>query len=102
MILFPQIKRFRVSTFESTVFRDCILAKADFQNADLRGVRFERCDLTGAQFSQAQMAGARFTDCALLGVNGVTSFAGATVSSRDAQELLHALAGALGITVEED
>ncbi|MEV1174675.1 pentapeptide repeat-containing protein [Nonomuraea sp. NPDC049784] len=37
---------FRFSTFKNTVFRDCTMPEANFQNADLRGVRFERCDLS--------------------------------------------------------
>ncbi|MET8158210.1 pentapeptide repeat-containing protein [Sphaerisporangium sp. NPDC005289] len=92
---------FRFSTFKNTVFRDCTMLEANFQNADLTGTRFERCDLSGAQFSGARMAGARFADCVLLGIGGVTSLAGVTVRSRDAQGLLHSLAGALGITIED-
>jgi uncharacterized protein YjbI with pentapeptide repeats len=30
-------------------FERCNLARADFQNADLTGVRFTDCDLAGAQ-----------------------------------------------------
>lgn len=92
---------FRFSTFKNVVFRDCNLREANFQNADLRGVRFERCDLSGAQFSQAQLDGAHFSDCELLGIGGVTSLRGAIVNSRDAQGLVFALAGALGILIEE-
>ncbi|MER6575879.1 pentapeptide repeat-containing protein [Nonomuraea sp. NPDC001023] len=92
---------FRFSTFKNTVFRDCIVPEANFQNADLRGVRFERCDLSMAQFFQAQMDGAHFSDCVLLGIGGVTSLKGATVKSRDAHGLVFALAGALGILIEE-
>ncbi|MFE0152399.1 pentapeptide repeat-containing protein [Nonomuraea sp. NPDC059007] len=92
---------FRFSTFKNTVFRDCVMPEANFQNADLRGVRFERCDLSGAQFSQAQMDGTHFSDCVLLGIGGVTSFKGAIIKSRDAQGLVFALAGAMGITIEE-
>ncbi|MER6582816.1 pentapeptide repeat-containing protein [Nonomuraea sp. NPDC001023] len=92
---------FRFSTFKNTVFRDCIMPEANFQNADLRGVRFERCDLSGAQFSQAQMDGAHLSDCVLLGIGGVTSLKGTTVKSRDAQGLVRALAGALGILIQE-
>ena len=36
------------------------MQQADFQGADLRGIRFERCDLSGAQFSNAAMEGVRF------------------------------------------
>lgn len=92
---------FRFSTFKNTVFRDCNLLEVNFQNADLRGVRFEHCDLTGAQFSNAQMEGTRFADCTLLGINGVTSLKGSVIRSRDAQGLVHALASAMGITIEE-
>lgn len=92
---------FRFSTFKNAVFRDCVMREANFQNADLRGVRFERCDLSGAQFSQAQMDGAHFSDCVLLGIGGVTSLKGAIVAGRDAQGLALALAGALGIIIEE-
>ncbi|HUR04820.1 MAG TPA: pentapeptide repeat-containing protein [Nonomuraea sp.] len=92
---------FRFSTFKNTVFRDCIMAEVNFQNADLRGVRFERCDLSRAQFSQAQMDGTHFSDCELLGIGGVTSLKGAIIKSADAQGLLFALAGAMGILIAE-
>ncbi|MDP9866404.1 MULTISPECIES: pentapeptide repeat-containing protein [Streptosporangium] len=92
---------FRFSTFKNTVFRDCTMLEANFQNADLRGVRFERCDLTGAQFSNAQMDGTRFADCVLLGIGGVAGLRGSIVKSRDAQGLVYALAGAMGITIED-
>jgi uncharacterized protein YjbI with pentapeptide repeats len=92
---------FRFSTFKNVVFSDCKLVQADFHEADLRGVRFERCDLTGAQFSNAQMEGARLSDCTLDGVGGVTSFKGVIVTSRDALGLAYALAGALGIRIED-
>ncbi|MEV0616615.1 pentapeptide repeat-containing protein [Nonomuraea sp. NPDC050404] len=96
-----ELAGFRFSTFKNTVFRDCIMAEVNFQNADLRGVRFERCDLTRAQFSQARLEGAHFSDCVLLGIGGVTSLHGSTIKSADAQSLLSALAGAMGITIEE-
>ncbi|MFF4415423.1 pentapeptide repeat-containing protein [Streptosporangium sp. NPDC001559] len=92
---------FRFSTFKSVVFRDCAMPEATFQNADLRGARFERCDLTRAQFSNAQMEGTRFADCDLSGIAGVTSLRGAIIKSQDARGLVHALASAMGITVEE-
>jgi uncharacterized protein YjbI with pentapeptide repeats len=93
---------FRFSTFKNVVFSDCKLMQADFQEADLRGARFERCDLTAAQFSKAQMEGTRFADCTLDGVNGVTSLRGSIITSRDALALAYSLAGALGITIEDD
>ncbi|WP_250564034.1 hypothetical protein [Sphaerisporangium fuscum] len=37
----------------------------------------------------------------LLGIGGVTSLRGATLSSRDAQSLVHTLASAMGVTIEE-
>ena len=93
---------FRFATLKNVVFSDCKLARADFQEADLRGARFESCDLTGAQLSKAQMEGTRFADCSLAGINGVTSLRGAIVKSRDALALTYSLAGALGITIEDD
>ena len=47
------------------------------------------------------MDGARLTDCALSGIGGVTSFAGATISTGDLIALSHTLAAALNITVSE-
>lgn len=93
---------FRFSTLKGVVFTGCKLTQADFHEADLRGARFDSCDLTGAQFSKAQMEGTRFADCNLTGLNGVTSLKGATVQSRDALALTYAVAGALGITIEDD
>jgi uncharacterized protein YjbI with pentapeptide repeats len=93
---------FRFSVFKRVVFADCKLRHADFQEADLRGARFERCDLTAAQFSKAQMEGTRFAHCTLAGLNGVTSLRGAIVTSEDALGLAYSLAGALGITIEDE
>ena len=92
---------FRFSTFKNVVFSDCKLVQADFHEADLRGVRFERCDLTGAQFQNAQLEGARLSACTLDGIGGVTSLKGAIVTSGDALGLAYALAGALGIRIED-
>jgi uncharacterized protein YjbI with pentapeptide repeats len=91
---------FRFSDFHNVVFEDCNLTRADFGNADVSGVQFINCDLTGAQFFQAKMEGARFSNCILAGVSGVTSFAGAIVSSEDLVELSYSLAAALGIRIE--
>jgi uncharacterized protein YjbI with pentapeptide repeats len=90
---------FRFSRFRRTVFRKCNLRGADFQNADLTGTSFEGCDLRNAKFSNAKMAKTRFADCDLLGISGVTSFAGAIIDSDDLQSLAFSLAGALGITI---
>ena len=68
----------------------------------LRGARFEGCDLTGAQFSGARMTGTRLARCELTGISGVTSMRGAIVTSADAVALAFILAGALGITIEDD
>ncbi|GAA4581618.1 pentapeptide repeat-containing protein [Planotetraspora phitsanulokensis] len=92
---------FRFSAFRTVVFRECTLTEANFQDADLRGARFERCDLTGAQFSNAKMEGTRFADCTLAGIAGVTSLRGAVIRSQDAWGLVHSLAGAMGITIED-
>jgi uncharacterized protein YjbI with pentapeptide repeats len=93
---------FRFATLKNVVFSDCKLVRADFQETDLRSTRFESCDLTGAQFSKAQMEGTRFSNCTLAGINGVTSLKGAIVKNRDALALTYSLAGALGITIEDD
>ncbi|MEV4103065.1 hypothetical protein AB0J42_22650 [Nonomuraea sp. NPDC049649] len=58
--------------------------------------RRHRCGLP-----QAQLDGAYFSDCVLLGIGGVASLRGAIVSSRNVQGLGFALAGALGILIEE-
>ncbi|MET7426268.1 pentapeptide repeat-containing protein [Dactylosporangium sp. NPDC005555] len=92
---------FRATTFGAVVFEDCNLSGADFTGADLSGVTFARCDLTGAQFSAATMAGARLTDCDLSGIGGVTSLAGATVSTADLITLSRALAAALDIRLSD-
>ncbi|MFI0421341.1 pentapeptide repeat-containing protein [Spongiactinospora sp. 9N601] len=96
-----ELAGFRFSTFKHVVFRDCALVEADFQDAELANVRFEGCDLSGAEFSNARMNQTKFSDCVLLGVRGVGSFRGATIGGRDAQGLVYALAGAMGITIED-
>jgi uncharacterized protein YjbI with pentapeptide repeats len=96
------LSRFRMSRFRNVVFRDCNLTEADFQGAEFTGCRFEDCRMQGVQFSQAKMLGTTvFSGCDLWGIGGVESLRGATVKSADAQSLLHTLASALGITVEE-
>jgi len=96
------LSSFRASTFDNVVFTSCRMEQADFGDADLRGARFEGCDLTGGQFSGARMTGTRFTGCDLTGIAGVTSMRGAFITSTDAVALAYILAGALGITVEDD
>jgi uncharacterized protein YjbI with pentapeptide repeats len=96
------LSSFRSTKFDDVVFTDCRMEQADFTEADLRGVRFEGCDLTGAQFTGAQMTGARLSRCDLTGIGGVTSMRGAIVTSSDAVALAFILAGALGITIEDD
>jgi uncharacterized protein YjbI with pentapeptide repeats len=92
---------FRATKFNAVQFEDCNLAGADFTGADLTGAAFTRCDLTGAQFSAATMEGARLADCTLAGIGGVTSFAGATISTTDLITLSHALAAALNIKISD-
>lgn len=95
------LSSFRASKFEDVLFTDCRMEQADFADADLRGARFDGCDLSGAQFSGARMAGTRITRCNLTGVSGVTSMRGAIITSADAVALAFILAGALGITIED-
>jgi len=78
------------------------MEQADFADADLRGARFVGCTLSGAQFSGARMTGTRFARCEMTGINGVTSMRGAIVTTTDAVALAAILAGALGITIEDD
>ncbi|MBO2454198.1 pentapeptide repeat-containing protein [Actinomadura barringtoniae] len=92
---------FRFTHLKDVVFRDCNLAESNFQQAELQNVRFERCKLVATQFSNVSMNAVRFAGCDLNGVRGITSFDGAIVSSADAMSLLHALASALGITIED-
>jgi uncharacterized protein YjbI with pentapeptide repeats len=96
------LSSFRSSKLDDIVFTDCRMEQADFTEADLRGGRFEGCDLTGAQFTGAQMNGARLSRCELTGIGGVTSMRGAIVTSSDAVALAFILAGALGITIDDD
>jgi len=93
---------FRASKFDDVVFTDCRMEQADFADADLRGARFAGCSLTSAQFSGARMTGTRFARCELTGISGVTSMRGAIITSPDAVALAAILAGALGITIEDD
>ncbi|GLY80096.1 pentapeptide repeat-containing protein [Actinoallomurus iriomotensis] len=96
------LARFRMSRFRHVVFRDCNLTEVDFQNAEFTGCRFEDCRMEGVRFSQAVMTGgAVFSGCDLWGLSGVESLRGATVQAADAQGLVHTLAAALGITIEE-
>jgi len=96
------LSSFRATTFDNVVFAGCRMQQADFGDADLRGARFEGCDLSGAQFSGAKMTGTRFARCDLAGIAGVTSMRGAVITSTDAVALALTLAGALGITIEDE
>ncbi len=96
------LSSFRMSKLDDVLFTGCRMEQADFTEADLRGARFEDCDLTGAQFSGARMTGTRFARCDLTGITGVTSMRGAVVTSADAVTLAYILAGALGITIEDE
>ncbi len=95
------LSSWRFTTFANVAFEGCNLTRADFQHADLRGARFTDCDLTGAQFSQAGMDGTRFARCDLTGIGGVTSMTGAILAHQDLIALSHALAGALGVRIED-
>ncbi|GAA4494932.1 hypothetical protein GCM10023191_034880 [Actinoallomurus oryzae] len=96
------LARFRMSRFRHVVFRDCNLTEVDFQGAEFTACRFENCRMEGVRFSQAVMTGgAVFSGCDLWGLSGVESLRGATVRAADAQGLVHTLAAALGITIEE-
>ncbi|MFI0449217.1 pentapeptide repeat-containing protein [Actinomadura sp. 6N118] len=95
------LANFRFTHLRDVVFQDCNLAETNFQQAELHNVRFERCKLVATQFSNVSMSGVRFAGCDLNGVQGITSFSGAIVSSADAMSLLDALASALGITIED-
>jgi uncharacterized protein YjbI with pentapeptide repeats len=90
----------RFSSLQDVSFVDCILAQADFTGVDLRGTHFTGCDLTAAQFAQANCAGTRFTRCELGGIGSVERLRGATVDAADLAGLAHALAAALGITID--
>ena len=94
------LSTFRFSTLNDVVFNHCNLTRADFTNADLRRARFIDCVLAGAQFSQADLSGTRFTRCELIDIGGITSLRGATVEGHNLIELAHALAVALGITID--
>jgi hypothetical protein len=48
------------------------------------------------------MDGTRFRGCTLVGIAGVTSWAGAVVHHSDLLALSYALAGALGIRIDQD
>lgn len=92
----------RFAALDRVAFVGCNLSQVDFTEADLRGAVFEGCDLTGAQFHHAKMRGARIVGCRLEGVQGVASFAGATIAPHDVLSLTYALAAALDITIADD
>ncbi|GAA4935538.1 pentapeptide repeat-containing protein [Actinoplanes utahensis] len=94
------LTNWRFARFAAVTLTGCNLTGADFTNADLRKATFVDCDLSGAQFSNASMRGARFQRCELAGIGGITSWEGAIVHPDDLLGLSYALAGALGIIVE--
>ena len=96
------LSSFRASKLDDVVFTDCRMEQADFGDADLCRARFVGCILTGAQFSGARMMGTRFARCELTGISGVPSMRGAIITSTDAVALAAILAGALGITIDDD
>lgn len=48
---------------DATQFHDCILAHADFTNAQLKNTSFERCNLSGIKLNGADLSFAVFKQC---------------------------------------
>jgi uncharacterized protein YjbI with pentapeptide repeats len=52
---------FNNKKLKGTLFDDCLLAEADFTEADLNNAVFNKCDLNRAIFNRTQLKAANFT-----------------------------------------
>lgn len=92
---------FRHSEIDQVTFEGCALAEADFQGARIRRTRFSGCTLDRADFTKAELeeVDARGSTIALAG--SVLNLRGLTIDSVQLIDLALALAGEIGINVED-
>jgi uncharacterized protein YjbI with pentapeptide repeats len=95
------LANFRFAKLERVVFRRCVLADADFGGSEQRHVRFDGCDLRAAQLWQSKLDNVDLRGSQLEGLGGLVDLRGARISTEQLLELAPALAGQLGIRVED-
>lgn len=83
-------------------FDACHLQEADFYGSTLEGARFFDCDLTHVELSHANVDGARLHGSKLERIRGISSLAGATISSAQAVPVALQLLATVGIEVEDE
>jgi uncharacterized protein YjbI with pentapeptide repeats len=93
---------FRGATLTDVHFEGCLLREADFTEARLTDVTFERCEVVEADVSRARLERVDLSGADLSALKGVTSLAGARISSSQLLQLAPAFATQLGIAVVDD
>ena len=78
-----------------------MVREADFGGASLTRVTFEGCQLVEPDFSGARLEAVDLSGADLRAPKGVTSLAGATISSAQLMELAPVFATQLGISVAD-
>jgi uncharacterized protein YjbI with pentapeptide repeats len=86
---------------QSVVFDGVNLAEASFMDARMNAVAFINCNLVGADFRGAKIKGCAIRGSSLDGILGIDSLSGLAMPLPDLLESAGALAGALGIKVED-
>ena len=86
---------------QSVVFDGVNLSEASFMDARMNAVAFVNCNLAGADFRGAAIKGCAIRGSSLDGIVGIESLSGLAMPWPDLLESAGALAGALGIKVED-
>ena len=86
---------------QSVVFEGVNLAEASFMDARMQAVSFVNCNLVGADFRGAKIKSCAIRGSSLDGILGIESLSGLAMPWPDLLESAGALAGALGIKVED-
>ncbi|MGI5336387.1 pentapeptide repeat-containing protein [Streptomyces sp. CA-181903] len=106
-VVFHQCKldsvNLRGATLREVVFVDCLLRDVDFGGAALTDVRFPGSTLERARFERARPTKVDLRDATALGIAaGLGDLGGATISTPQLFDLAPALAGHIGLIVEDD
>ena len=92
---------FRQAELRYVVFRDCELDKADFRGARFTNVAFINCLLDGAEMQGVVCTNVDLRQSELVGLVGVASLKGATLSTIQLMGLAPVLAAELEILIED-
>jgi uncharacterized protein YjbI with pentapeptide repeats len=93
----------RSAKLQEVAFVDCLLREVDFGGAALTDVSFPGSTLERVRFDRTRLKRVDLREAAALGIaSGLEDLRGATISSPQLLELAPALAGALGLIVQDE